>query len=117
MSVTQTLDSTKTTLRFDISPNVERSLVATMKSLEKFIDLCISEFSCGFEAESNDVLYFFPLKYLIGFDPSYIDQFFSDLKNNWNAAAFEIVEETNGTGHEFFNVGFPNKTFRLKSIS
>ena len=110
----------KNSLCFDKNSNVERALEATQVSLLKSWesrDLNISGFTCGFDQDTGDVLFFFPLEDLERLSKENREHLFNSLKHDWNTANFTILEEREGSGYEYFHVGFAHLFFRLQSCA
>jgi len=82
---------------------------------EKFYRV-LSGWTDGYDIDTGDVLYFFPLHDLYNLGEERKKKFLENIKKNWIDAKFEIIEEKELAGDEYFHVGFCSLFFRLKSL-
>ena len=113
----KTTNGMKDNLCFDENENKERADEALNITLRKQEFWCfISGCTHGFDVDTGDVLYFFPLLDIKRLKEEDKKRFLDDIKKNWVDANFEILEEKELAGDEYFHVGFRSLFFRLKSL-
>ena len=100
----------------EYTERAEEAMQTTLAELR--YEFCFSGWLCGFDVDTLDVLYFFPIEDTgkSGFTESDRANHISKAKKNWRKIYFEIVEEKELAEFEEFPVGFKSLFFRLRSL-
>ena len=81
---------------------------------EKFLSISLDGRVCGYEIETNDVLYFLPLEALSKINKDLKEEFLADIREKWFKIGFQIDEEAELPEGVCEHVAFPSLFFRLK---
>lgn len=107
----------KDNLCFGENENTKRADAAFSITMRKFMcDVNVGGYTMGYDEDTGDVLYFFPLYDIGEWRKEDRERYFADAIKNWKDASFEIVEQKEMSGEEYFHVGFESLFFRLKSL-
>lgn len=107
----------KDNLCFDENENTKRADAAFSITMKKFMwDVNVGGYTSGYDEDTGDVLYFFPLYDIGKWKKEDRERYFADAIKNWKDANFEIAEQKEISGEEYFHVGFASLFFRLKSL-
>lgn len=70
---------------------------------------------CGFDLDTGDVLFFFPIDFLDGYSEEEQKQLTQKLRESWIFSNFEIIEETELSWNAYPEVRFCSYCYRLRS--
>lgn len=104
-------------LCFEENENTKRADEAFRSTMKKFmLDIDIGGYTWGYDEDNGDILYFFPLFEISTWKEEDRERYFAVAIKNWKDANFEIAEQKELSGGEYFHVGFDSLFFRLKSL-
>lgn len=112
----KTIEGLLTNVCFKQKLCVQRAYRAVKNVLrdEKYWSVQLHGPKCGYELETNDILYFLPIESLSKYCNDLKFDFITDIKRSWNRAGFKFVDVKELSGDVYFNVDFPSLCFRLR---
>ena len=92
-----------------------KEAAAAIKSVLRKSYFKIGYYTCGYDVDTYEILFFFPIEKVYALDYGRY-QFVVELTNAWKAAGYKIVETGDIPKYEYRRVGFASKYFRLKKV-
>lgn len=105
-------------ISFDENDDVNRACQAIQKSDLEFMPPfgCLIGYTSGCDVDTGDILVFIPKYSLIGLSKDDEKRLFDIMNRRLTEQGFEVIEEVDKGGDEFFHIGFASHFFRLKKI-
>lgn len=82
---------------------------------KRFANLRLDKWVSGINSDTGDILFFLPVETLNSFGDQK-DAYLDDLRENWRAAHFQILEESEIPADTYKQLPFSAVFFRLRSL-
>jgi len=110
-------NGSKHSLSFEKNANVDRAKEAAYISIRKFIkEVTLGDYTFCFDEHTEEVLFFIRFETILTLDLFTTQKFYSDLKQNWKNAEFEVVDDRLLGENTFPQIAYASRMFRLKNL-